>query len=1096
VYDGYGSGRLGAALTSTSGVSNHANLSSKLRGNVTQITRGQGVNGGSSIEDIGYNDLGQVTARMDGNAAVTSYGYTDNFAGLTGTNTQAFLTAITHPSVNGVAALDRYQYYFSLGSVAASCGENYPTSQACATQVASASDYAWSTYDPSGRLETVTRGDSGVDILSYLDATHIEHTRTATPSPMQDEIATYDGIGQKISVARLGSTGTNGAQWIKTDNKYDYAGRLTAVSNPYVSGTPSWTTTTYDGIGRVMQVQNPDNSSKTMCVGGYRLVQSAVCGQQNLAPTFESYSITDENHSTSTVFKDPAGQQRLVVEANNAETTYSYDALGNLTYVNQQGITGESARVRAFSYDSLSQITQVCNPETLPSGTSCDRSHWSDLYSYDLNSNLHTKNDARGVLTTYNYDALNRLTSKTYSDGTPTANFGYDQTGIWGVASCGATGFTQCNTIGRMSSMSAGSSGAIFTYDALGRMTGKSVCIATLCGSDRVDQFFTYDLAGNLTSYDHGTDVARQSYYGAYKLTYDSASRLSQFDTLQPVGLSTPPVTLLGNMSYGPVGLVTSTLGNGFVESRTYDVRTRQTGYSVIAASSPMVTQYSWTLSLFDPAGNVSSSSDTVNGNNAYLYDNLNRLTAATWGGTNAYQWSYDSFGNRLSQTVLAGTGITHSDTFSGANNQADGLMYDAVGNALTDMTHVGQFSYDAEGRVSSSDSTSYLYDALGQRVAKYNGGALTNVYLYDNDSHVVTELDANFNLVRKEIYAGVRHLGTYDASGNLTYVLTDWLGTTRAISDNSGAVCQTTVSQPFGGEEQQSGSCSASPVFFTGKERDTESGLDYFGARYYGSSMGRFTSPDDGTDQDPSKPQSWNLYSYVRNNPVTGTDPDGRLVNVCTTRDDGTQKCSLVENHDYAASQQGNNGSLKVPTLNQVGMNGNGSGQFNATNITDASGNIVGTATYVSTSGADFYANRTGIDFINTQTAPVVNTMAAITIGAVASMGIVASVELAGGAELINLDGLSEGATSQAPKLVIRTPHLLHAMRVAVGHSTPLGSATEIRLAIQAALAAGAYTVGPNGVANGVAVIQGVTHEFTGFVNGSQFIFSNIYRQ
>jgi RHS repeat-associated protein len=63
----------------------------------------------------------------------------------------------------------------------------------------------------------------------------------------------------------------------------------------------------------------------------------------------------------------------------------------------------------------------------------------------------------------------------------------------------------------------------------------------------------------------------------------------------------------------------------------------------------------------------------------------------------------------------------------------------------------------------------------------------------------------------------------------------------------------------------------------FTGKERDAESNLDYFGARHYGSSLGRFVQPDDGSDQDPSDPQSWNLYSYVRNNPLSNTDPTGR---------------------------------------------------------------------------------------------------------------------------------------------------------------------------------------------------------------------------
>jgi RHS repeat-associated protein len=62
----------------------------------------------------------------------------------------------------------------------------------------------------------------------------------------------------------------------------------------------------------------------------------------------------------------------------------------------------------------------------------------------------------------------------------------------------------------------------------------------------------------------------------------------------------------------------------------------------------------------------------------------------------------------------------------------------------------------------------------------------------------------------------------------------------------------------------------------FTGKERDSESGLDYFLARFYGSSLGRFASADDGSDQQAGDPQSWNLYSYVRNGPLDHVDPDG----------------------------------------------------------------------------------------------------------------------------------------------------------------------------------------------------------------------------
>src|ERR1700679_2031537 len=68
----------------------------------------------------------------------------------------------------------------------------------------------------------------------------------------------------------------------------------------------------------------------------------------------------------------------------------------------------------------------------------------------------------------------------------------------------------------------------------------------------------------------------------------------------------------------------------------------------------------------------------------------------------------------------------------------------------------------------------------------------------------------------------------------------------------------------------------------FTGKEHDAESGLDYFGARYYGSNMGRYMSPDWSAKQEPvpysklDNPQTLNLYSYVQNNPLSNFDDDG----------------------------------------------------------------------------------------------------------------------------------------------------------------------------------------------------------------------------
>jgi RHS repeat-associated protein len=73
--------------------------------------------------------------------------------------------------------------------------------------------------------------------------------------------------------------------------------------------------------------------------------------------------------------------------------------------------------------------------------------------------------------------------------------------------------------------------------------------------------------------------------------------------------------------------------------------------------------------------------------------------------------------------------------------------------------------------------------------------------------------------------------------------------------------------------------------IKFTGKERDAETGLDYFGARYFSGAQGRFTSPDQPfADQNPLDPQSWNLYSYTRNNPLSNIDPSGRSCIKATT--------------------------------------------------------------------------------------------------------------------------------------------------------------------------------------------------------------------
>jgi RHS repeat-associated protein len=95
----------------------------------------------------------------------------------------------------------------------------------------------------------------------------------------------------------------------------------------------------------------------------------------------------------------------------------------------------------------------------------------------------------------------------------------------------------------------------------------------------------------------------------------------------------------------------------------------------------------------------------------------------------------------------------------------------------------------------------------------------------------------------------------------------------------------------------------------FTGKERDAESGNDYFGARYYASSMGRFMWPDPSGlhAQHPEDPQSWNLYAYARNNPLIYLDANGLDCIYATDNGKGVESID----HDSNSGECGQNGGI-----------------------------------------------------------------------------------------------------------------------------------------------------------------------------------------
>ncbi|HEV2464262.1 MAG TPA: RHS repeat-associated core domain-containing protein [Acidobacteriaceae bacterium] len=235
---------------------------------------------------------------------------------------------------------------------------------------------------------------------------------------------------------------------------------------------------------------------------------------------------------------------------------------------------------------------------------------------------------------------------------------------------------------------------------------------------------------------------------------------------------------------------------------------------------------------------------------------------------------------------------------WTGRGNRLSAYSYDAAGNVMND--GVNQYLYDAEDRVCAVKSdttgamTGYIYDGAGDRVGKgtitsfscnlsSNGFVATSGYVVGLSGEQLTETNGGTGWVHTHVYANGKLLATYTSSDTL-FELSDWLGTKRADVGVSG--CETTwQSLPFGDGLTSSGNCSdSSELHFTGKERDAESGNDYFGARYYASNMGRFLTPDWAAKAVTvpyasfGDPQTLNLYVYVENGPLNRVDADGHM--------------------------------------------------------------------------------------------------------------------------------------------------------------------------------------------------------------------------
>jgi RHS repeat-associated protein len=692
---------------------------------------------------------------------------------------------------------------------------------------------------------------AGISETIYNDApnNYWVKNRTQIDANNWAEAITYlDGLGRSFKSEKLDSSGS-----IFTETEFDAVGRPKRSTNPYRNGEAKvWTTTNYDVQGRPFEVVTSDGAKVTTAFG------VATTGA-NIGTVV---TVTDQANKQRRSITNALGQLTRVDEPNNAglldvngvpaqPTNYTYDTLNNLVTV-VQGV-----QTRSFAYDSLSRLKSANNPE---SGLI--------TYAYDNNGNLTSKTDARNVVTNYVYDNLNRVKTRSYSDNTtPNVSYIYDNL---------------TNAKGKLIKVTNGLSETRYlAFDILGQVTSSQ---QKTDGVEYNPQSYVYNLSGALIeeTYPSGRVVRN---------TLDADGDLAQVQSKKSNGTLQ---NYANAFTYTSAGAVNSLrLGNGKFENTTFNSRLQpiQIGLGSSATSQNLL-KLNFDYGLADNNGNVKSQTITTLtvGNVAgfvatqnYTYDSLNRIKQAEETIPSQTGWKqtfkYDRYGNREfdtqnnnTNTLTNGCPVAVCNPSANPNdNKLVGTNYDSVGNTKVDAN--GQtFTYDAENKqtkvVNAQGVTlgEYFYDGDGKRIKKI--APLTNettIFVYDASSKMVAE------------YSTVT---ASQSEAKTSYTTNDHLGSPRITTDATGKVISRRDFMPFGEEIARAGNGTDSVrQKFTGYERDGETGLDYAKARMFGSSLGRFTSPDPlSASASPILPQSWNRYTYSYNNPLRFTDPSGMV--------------------------------------------------------------------------------------------------------------------------------------------------------------------------------------------------------------------------
>jgi RHS repeat-associated protein len=803
-------------------------------------------------------------------------------------------------------------------------------------------------YDSAGRADSVVgpyEQGSGQATLRFeyhpeaaVPYAVTRHVDKDAAGALRDPIETLlfiDGLKRVLqtkkdaTVAGVPGSAPSDAMTVSGRVLFDHAGRTVQQFYPVVEAKGTNTTfntgfdsiaptrTRFDVLDRPLHVDLPDGTATQMAYS---------FGADRAGVMQFRTTVTDANGRQKHTYRDVRTLITTVQEFNQGSTvwtSYAYDPLRQIVQV-----VDDKGNVTRAAYDHFGRRTVIDSPDSGRTET-----------VYDLASNpvarITATLRAQGRQITLDHDHT-RLVAVNYPNH-PANNLRYEY---------GPSGAPN-GRAGRIAKVSSQMGSEERDYGPLGEVVKEVKTITTFTTPNAPETYTT------LYRYDTWNRLLGLTYPDGEALTYayDSGGLLKAIQGVKK-GTSYAYLDRLEYDKFEQRAFMQQ--GNGVRTQYSYDPQSRrlanlQSGKGAAGGGSGIALQnlqYG-----YDPVGNIVSLANAIAvpppnqmggpTEQRFGYDDLYRLTSAQGSYRSSpdklrsyqLQLGYDSIhnivrktqGDTLSQPSAQGVvqqktsyDFAYAYAPSGAASVRPhapvhigerSYAYDANGNQLG-WTHDGNGTrrtmvWDDDNRLQSvfddGQETAFKYDDEGERVIK-RGPLGETVYVNQHftiregeigTKHVWAGSTRLVSKLVKQDRPGSNPLGDTPLEKDLYFFHPDHLGSSHAITDAQGQLYEHLEYFPFGEAwVQEASNTQQTPYQFTGKELDEETGLHYFGARYYDARTSVWQSADPALehyldDDAPAMgvrvPQNLALYSYSWNNPLVHRDPDGRLVNLIT---------------------------------------------------------------------------------------------------------------------------------------------------------------------------------------------------------------------